>query len=460
MGCPIRRAAGIFLACFAVALSVPSANLRAQLLIDGELGDWSGIELAWSAGSIPGGDGPTARSLSVAHDNDSLLIRLRLDRSLLLQETNPLVLLVAVDGGEMDECTRAGGPRLTWSFGTRRGSYCRAGEVRSVRHQDVGLVTAPTFASADFEIAVSRELFPEDRPLRVEVGGAATRYDFDRQVPPTPGAPSFLKIDPSLTRIVSHNLNRRFFTETDSAALSRVYRALAPDIWLLQEIRRPAAAVLSHLLRLDPTLADRGLRAAAAGLDHLGRGDTNVLVTSRPIVGTHPLGGSGAFLLDLDGSEDRLLIVVLSAPCCHRHEARQREVEQVADFVRTSRRGEGPLPIGPDTPVLLMGDANLVGPAEQRDVLLAADDPPLTDLVPRHLYGPHTFTWYGVEPKGYSPGRLDYAIHSAATLDVANAFVLFTPAWPGDALTEHRLEPADSRVSDHQPLVVDIRLGQ
>ncbi len=144
-------------------------------------------------------------------------------------------------------------------------------------------------------------------------------------------------------------------------------------------------------------------------------------------------------------------------------------MDLIMAFVRDVKSGEGAVRLNPGTPIALVGDANLVGHAQQRVTLLAGDivnvdqfgpefapdwdDTPFTDLLPRHTHRPVTFTWYGGD---FSAGRLDYVVYSDAVLDVGNRFVLFTPEMPDTALARYGLEWDDTLVaSDHLPVVVD-----
>jgi hypothetical protein len=139
-------------------------------------------------------------------------------------------------------------------------------------------------------------------------------------------------------------------------------------------------------------------------------------------------------------------------------------------FVRDAKAGGGDVHLVPDSPVLLIGDANLVGHAQQRETLVTGrivhtdafgpqfgpdwDGTAFTDLQPRHTDDPLTSTWYG---NTFSPGRLDYVVFSDAVLEVGNRFVLFTPEMPDSSLARYGLRADDVLVaSNHLPLVVDL----
>ena len=160
-------------------------------------------------------------------------------------------------------------------------------------------------------------------------------------------------------------------------------------------------------------------------------------------------------------------------PCCDEQERRTQEADLIAAYVRDAKSGAGEFSIPPGTPIVLMGDANLVGLARDRRTLQYGEivdtethgpgalpdwgGAPLTDLMPRTTHRPQTFTWYGEE---FPPGRLDYMFYSDSNLNIGNRFVLHTPSVPGDILREWGLEAEDTDVvSDHLPVVADLILG-
>jgi endonuclease/exonuclease/phosphatase family metal-dependent hydrolase len=413
--------------------------------------------------------GLAIESVSVAHDARRLLLAVRLDRSLTIQEENPLILAIDVDGKQETGCLVLGvGAEWSWRFGERRGSYCGPGNERSIQHQHLGLVTAPTHDSREFEIGVSLEpegttLRSANGPLTIVLGteGQATArvsYAFERPAEERLETATLARAPSGPARFVSHNLNRRLFDPALAEPLERLYRAVDADLYLLQEIRRPTDEVVARLRRLHPALEGLELHAAAAGEDHRGNADVNVLVGPYPILASEALGGSGAFLLELGPSAtDRLLVVALSLPCCHWHADRTHEIDTITQALTGARTGQGPLATHSSTPILLMGDANLVGSSEQLAALLGWSEPAMVDLLPLHLHGTDAFTWYGLGRSGYSPGRLDYVI-ADPRLEIRNSFILYTPVLPTELLSAFGLERLDSQASDHLPVVLDLAL--
>lgn len=474
--------ASLLVAGWARGGSAQVAEVSPEWLLDGRFHDWLGVAPSYQRPSARvDSSRTTVERVWVRDDPSYLILRVRLSREILLQADNVLVLYIDTDSDSSTELEGApAGFDLEWRFGARRGRWWSDGELREIEHQDIGLVTAPTFSSAEFEIALDRtsrsfgeEVFSDQR-IKVLLGHEETVHysppiEYWLTGADSTGYPSrnLEKQNPEHLRVLSYNLNDRLLHPSKRDALGRIFRAVAADLILLQELRsnsaREAALFVGGLLNADPAM----WHLAKVGGEH------TVLLSPYPILGAHSLGESGAFLLDLEERyRSELLVVGLSAPCCDEHQRRQEEYDRIMAFVREAKEGRGPLALEPGTPMLFIGDANLVGYEQNLRTLLRGeiqetaaygpgtlpdwDASPLTDLVVRHAHGPFTFTWYGHD---YSPGRLDYAVISDSVLEIGNRFVLYTPHFPDRMLRRYGLRSSDTDVgSDHLPLVVDLVL--
>ena len=122
-------------------------------------------------------------------------------------------------------------------------------------------------------------------------------------------------------------------------------------------------------------------------------------------------------------------------------------------FVRTARNGGI---ITPDSPMIILGDMNLVGLAQQQRTLLTGDivdenrfgsdfapdgdGSALADLKPPVTGLPMFFTWYNSQSP-FSPGRLDYIVYTDSVLEPGNRFVLFTPTLSNQTRAAFGLAP-------------------
>ncbi len=485
--------AGALLALHAGA--EPVASRAARILVDGEVGDWGEVALAHRDGAGDGAAGADFGGLWMANDEHYLFLRLEVGTELSLQVDNRLALYVDTDAEASTGLAVGGlGAELEWRLGSREGWLHGGPEATPVEHAQIGLITAPTVTAGEFEIVLERRAMPgPERPLfggetiRVafadlgpggdalpDAGGVAYRFD-DSPLPALPVI-SLARRAPHHLRFLSYNVNNHLHEPRRQEAFRRILGAIRPDVVAFQEVRDLSAA--ATLRRVAPMLPHA---VAGAGNDagwHVARGggEDNVLLSPFPILSTHPLGGSAGFLLDLasgrQASPARLLLIVASAPCCDRERERQLELDLMMAFVRDARAKGGDLDLAPGTPIIILGDPNLVGEARQRRTLLTGaivnldqhgpsfapdwDGSAFADLKPRHTHRPLTFTWYG---RRFSPGRLDYVAYSDSVLEAANRFVLFTPHLPRQALARYNLRRDDVlTATDHLPVVVDFVL--
>lgn len=437
----------------AVAMALLLAPpIQAQtIIVDGLFDDWQERK---PIHADPTGDAGSDHEtidfgrLWIAHDADALYIRLELGREVGLQENGTGVYL---DVDTNDD----GAADISWDFSARKGS-------ESLR--TLGLAVAPTVTSDEFEIVISRAALGTAPKFSFSSGRKAGQgdrlpdkgsvvYNLNNALPPA--QPIALgKQDPNHLRFLSYNTNNRLFEELRRAPYGRILAAVQPDVVVLQEIRsHTSQATIDYLAPLLP-------ENETWYHERVG-GEASVVLSPFPILQTHPLGDSGAFLLDTRERYGKpLVLIALSMPCCGNHKPRQKEVEQIQAFIQGVQKGDGPFSVPAQSPILLIGDANLVGPRSQQAALIAGPDwdgSPMIDLVPRHTHRPLTFTWFG---RDYLPGRLDYAIYSDSVMTAGNHYVLFTPHMPAATRERHGLREDDVLVAtDHLPLVADFEWG-
>jgi hypothetical protein len=169
---------------------------------------------------------------------------------------------------------------------------------------------------------------------------------------------------------------------------------------------RGGATVQVFLHRVIETASDRKPYQPLASSNSF----TVSTVLIRPNDGRRGDAALEAFLLDLrprHGSD--LLVILAHPPCCEANAARQAAVDAIMAFVRDAQARRGPVALVPRTPIVLMGDFNLVGSAQQLRTLVAVeivntpqfgpafspdcDGSALQDLVPRHPDQRMTYTW-------------------------------------------------------------------
>jgi endonuclease/exonuclease/phosphatase family metal-dependent hydrolase len=167
-----------------------------------------------------------------------------------------------------------------------------------------------------------------------------------------------------------------------------------------------------------------------------------------------------------------LLILNSHLACCTNNESRQHDADEIIMVMREWRAGEGPFTIPEKTPIIHLGDFNLVGFSQQLKTLAEGDivdeasfgddflpdwdDSPLTDLFSRHTAIRMGYTWRN-DNETFSPGKLDYILYTDDVIELGNHYILNTLAMSDSVLDKYRLLPDDTNLaSDHLPRIMDV----
>jgi endonuclease/exonuclease/phosphatase family metal-dependent hydrolase len=486
-----HRAALVLPMVLWLASSQTARAQAARITIDGMTDDWQSLEPIYTDPS--GEAAPEATDfgrLWCANDERHLFLRVEVGVEINLQDFNTITLYLDADNdastgipiGDM-------GADLAWTFGERTGTFVANGEPVTIGHAQIGLVSAPTVSASQFEIAIDRHAYPDGVTALFSTGtirivmvdgtvdgdtlpdAQSVRYIFD-EAPLPPIEPHPLqKRDDGHVRILSYNVEfDGLFHPARVEAYSRILQAIRPNVIGFQEIYGHTASqtVRQVVSMLPPDTGQQWYSAQVA--------DT-VAVSQFRIVSSFNISntGNGAFLLDLRPRYDsNLLLIVAHPPCCQDNEARQRELDAIMAFVRDARERGGLIALVPNTPIILMGDFNLVGFSQQLRTLLTGDivntaffgpgfapdwdDSALSDLRPRHPDQLMTYTWRS-DASMYPPGRLDFMIYTDSVIEPGNRFALFTGDMSDEMLAANGLHRSDASVaSDHLPLVGDFML--
>jgi endonuclease/exonuclease/phosphatase family metal-dependent hydrolase len=167
-----------------------------------------------------------------------------------------------------------------------------------------------------------------------------------------------------------------------------------------------------------------------------------------------------------------LLVLNSHLACCTNDESRQHDADEIIQVLRRWRDGFGPFPISANTPMIHLGDFNLVGSSQQLKTLTEGDildessfgsdffpdwdNSGLTDLFSRHTSIRMGYTWRN-DKSAFSPGKLDYILFTDSIIEPGNHYVMNTLAMPVNELDKYRLLPDDTNLaSDHLPRIMDI----
>ena len=298
-------------------------------------------------------------------------------------------------------------------------------------------------------------------------------------------------------RVVSYNvLFETIFPEenaSQAAKFERVVLALDPDVLNMQEIWSHSASDVVQLLN---SIAPLG--GGASWFAH--QGGDNIIASKYPLslqaTNTNPpKDGTALALVDLPDAIYGADLYVMNNhfSCCNesnppepddaREDLRQQQADALVGWMDDARNPGGFITLAQDTPMLVVGDLNIINEPDLLDPLgtlitgdifheatFGSDSPPdwdgtsLADAHPLHNgTGPADYTWRN-DGSPFDPGRLDYILYTDSVLQMANNFILNTVAMTpaeraatGLSLFDITVDLAGSAY-DHLPLITDFRL--
>lgn len=454
-----------------------------QIIIDESYTDWDSVPYI---NNEPEGDAGTGNidilNAKVSSDTKYLYFYLEVDQEILLQDNQGLSLLIDTDNNSnTGESYQGLGYEFLYNLGERNGEYTGNSQA-NFNAYDVGLVSAPTVSSTKFEFKINRDAEINDASLftadsisflfRTQPSGgdvvpdapSGFAYEFSNRIY-EPKPYTLEKYNANDIRVLSYNVLRDNLFESEvSANFERIFKALNPDIIGLQEVYNHSGEEAAQLIgRFLPGEAEQTWHHGDVGND-------NLIVSRYPVINQAAIQGNAAYLLEGDDSE--IMVIVAHPPCCTNDSGRQEEFDAIMRFVRESKSGDE-FNISENTPILIIGDMNLVGLNRQVSTLLTGDiagedrfggdfDPDwdgsaFEDAKPENPQSPTTFTWFS-EGSSFSAGRLDYIVYSGSVWELQNKFSLHTLALPEDSLNAYNLQQNDTKnASDHLPVVADFR---
>jgi hypothetical protein len=461
----------------------------ARIWMDGNFSDWDDIPILYQdqTGDQQSGDIDFG-VLKAANDERFLYIYIEIGEELNLQDNNEITLYLDTDNNASTGIPFNGiGAEVKWIFGNRQGVYTSR---YTIYHQYIGLVTAPTVTSDRFEIAIDRtislfgqQLFPlnsfriafhDDGPGNDYLPniGEIVSYSFDNSTLPPIESISLKKTVSSDFRAMSYNvLSNHIFEPSLYDNFDRILSAIDPDIIAFEEIYDHTSNDVKQLVE-SMLPSGTGEQWYCQGI----YGDDIYAVSRFPINGYYVLNKSAAFLIDLNPCVDSdLLFIVAHLSFGDYNTDRQLEIDELMAFIRDAKEPGGVLTLEEFTPIIITGDLNLVGYAQQLETLITGDivnpqfGPDFSpdwdgsdfgDLCARLTDIPMFYTWYSAT-SSYYPGRLDFMIYSDYVLVSERKFVLFTQEMNADTLNAYGLYADDvPDASDHCPIVSDFTVTQ
>ncbi|MCA9295246.1 MAG: endonuclease/exonuclease/phosphatase family protein, partial [Phycisphaerales bacterium] len=279
-------------------------------------------------------------------------------------------------------------------------------------------------------------------------------------------------------RVVAWNVQGNLIANGSAdAAFARVLNALDPDVIVFEEI--PSNAVESALAGwLNSNIGNgpwhtyggiaTGVRTVLASRFTLSmqQDDTTPVSSTRGVTMALINLPSGTYDTDI-------YLMGVHLKCCGgtaEEESRQRSADAIAKWLGDIRTPGGSITLATNTPVIVIGDMNLVGGTQPATTMLTGDIidngtfgadikgdwdvSNLTDLVPRDPNTNDADTW----PSTSSPSsRLDRSFYTDSVLIVPNDFVLNTNTMTGAQRAAAGLnanDTSENATSDHLPIAM------
>lgn len=471
----------ILLICvLTVSISATSLPIAVDALFD----DWEGIAPVYVDSSGDNGASPIDFGrLFIANDESYLYLRFEIGSEIMINSDNYIKLYLDWDNNTKTGSSIEGiGADLKWSFGLREGTFYGAA-TQKFYWDDIDLRRAPTVSSDQFEIALLR--FPDlaigaaattiSLVFRNEDGGVkdklpdigAITYSFSSDVVQQYSKIPLEKIKTSDLRMVTYNvLGDGLFSRTQY--FSRILKALDPDIINFQEISSHTAEETRILVT--------AILPPPPGKQWYAVSNSDCKTISRyPVLNNWNLDGNMAAEISApsDFISGSFLIINAHLPCCTNESGRQAESDKIMSFIRDAKTPGGAVNISLKTPIIIVGDLNLVGWAQQLKTLLEGDivdegtyggdfqpdwdGSSFKDCLSYHTSTRDSYTWRS-DTSVFIPGRLDFIIYSDSVLETPRHFILYTPDMDAGDLTKYGLQSGDvSSASDHLPHVADFR---
>ena len=469
----------------AIVLSTSASLAGDAITIDGLFDDWILVEVTQFDVS---GDGTAEdfAELKITNDNDFLFIKFSLrNGERLLQDSNSIRLYLDTDNrADTGRLFHGIGAEIEWCFGCRQGIFYSASGARTIQQAELVLRSAPTVSSKDFELAFSLKSEPmtggtTQVPASLAVvlaasdevdlvpdqpGGVVYTIDKSSVEPPSP-MPLTREHESDLRVMTYNTLGGGLLNPLRQEAFRRLIQAVHPDIMAFQE---QGGAEQVRML-LESWLQESDLNSVMLG-------NNNLVVSKYPILDQALLTSSGRTMAVLLQTEptlgSNLLILNSHLACCTQDALRQRDADELTMILRNWRTGAGPFFLPDRTPIIHLGDFNLVGASHQLRTLVEGDivdeaqfgddfspdwdGSALTDLFSRHTSIGMGYTWRN-DNSSFSPGKLDYILYSDSVIELGRHFVLNTLAMSPDDLVLYGLAADDTRVaSDHLPRIMDV----
>jgi hypothetical protein len=362
---------------------------QVPISIDGSAADWAGATVAHTdpAGD-GGGSGIDLRRLWLSDDERSLFVRFETTAEIDLSENNALRIYLDTDAnGATGLAVNGIGAELEWRFGERVGFFRIGGTTVTVDHAAVVFRAGPTVTGSDFEMSFGLDAIPDGvHPLfpgpmlrlvvrenggdQLPGPGTLVTYTLGQGELPREAAVPLERQSPGDVRLLTYNVgNDGLWSPAKQDGFRRQLVAAGPDIICFQEIYAHSGAETRALIA-------SWLPPGAGGAWHWAANADCKTISRHPIIQSWPIGANLAALIDTsEPLGTGLLVINAHLPCCENEAQRQAEIDAILAFLRDARSGGGGVSVPRGTAILISGDLNLVGFAQQLESLALISRP-------------------------------------------------------------------------------------
>lgn len=482
---------------FALLLSSSGANVvnaqSAAITLDGRFNDWNS-NLTTVTDEADTKKDLNLVEMQVTNDQNFLYLRILAKEEFDLTDnlmTQGLYLCIDADNdkGTGQNIRPEVGAEVVIKFRERVVEYY-GGTVQNLQFGDIGLRSAPTVTSNEFEIAISRNATPagadklfQSKTLRllmldtlsgdiIPSDEQGLEYTFDETAVQYPDPISVDKGNTDHIRIIAYNVHRDDIMDGQKQPYFKsLVSTLNPDIIGYSECNQTTAAQIKTLMdSWIPLGTNDGWYVAKKS------GSGQITASKWPIsIEWTTLSRQYPVLIDLPEKYGKdLLFNNAHLNCCQADAARQAQSDAFASFVLDAKKPGGDIELPEGTPIVMGGDLNLVGFAQQLNTLTKGEiqntatygsggalDWDGTDLTDENYLQTDlnmNYTWRN-DNSAFPPGKLDFIIYTDAVLKAEKSFIVQTEVMSDARLKQYGwTKSTTGTASDHFPVVTDFSI--
>ena len=452
---PKRRQIRSCLFTIALSLILIGRLSGSVIRIDGGFEDWKDIKIC---ANDPKGDAKGAFDITKVYAaSQGSILYLRFDTTSLLNLQNGpeaegtlLVIINLPNKQELVLDTRG------------RRAFLNDSAKDRIPWDRLKYIVGPTYAQDEFEIQVDLSGFNINcgDTISVQFDGsdqlsAPVEFTFS-QPSEIPKRRSHSRYPGTDVRIVSFNTYFEGLSDSDrQEAMGRLLNSVNGDVYCFQEEWKTEGHG-EILKRLMPP--------KSKGRWHIHKVQGNVIASKYPLKAL-PSKNDRYAAAYIGFAEKQLFIINVHLKAMGYIDSREDRLRilQVNDILATIDeiyKGKYTKDDATGKPAIVMlGDFNLVGSRKPLDTIIDKKAYGLKDWLIPNLIGESVVTWRGGSRASFSPGKLDYIVHSAGTLIPKNGFLTNSELLNQIELGQLKLDAADSKISDHLLITVDFQFS-